>query len=161
MDFSIPQPLKAEHNEFHEELVRATQAGGDTGAAAATVAKLLHPHFLKEEEYALPPLGLLARIAARGDNFTGVDDAVAMAERLKSELPQMLAEHQEIVRALGNLVTAARAEGHAEYARFAEKLILHARTEEEVLYPAAILLGEYLKLRQEAERQGGKPAEAG
>jgi hypothetical protein len=31
-------------------------------------------------------------------------------------------------------------------ARFAEKLRLHARTEEGVLYPAAILVGEYLKL---------------
>lgn len=28
---------------------------------------------------------------------------------------------------------------------FAEKLKLHAQTEEEVLYPAAILLGEHLK----------------
>jgi hypothetical protein len=30
---------------------------------------------------------------------------------------------------------------------FAERLKQHAKTEEEVLYPAAILVGEYLKLR--------------
>jgi hypothetical protein len=35
------------------------------------------------------------------------------------------------------------------HARFAEKLMLHAKTEEEVLYPAAILVGEYLKLKLE------------
>jgi hypothetical protein len=33
------------------------------------------------------------------------------------------------------------------YARFAETLRLHAQTEEEVFYPTAIVIGEYLKLR--------------
>jgi len=37
-----------------------------------------------------------------------------------------------------------------EHARFAEKLMLHAQTEEEVLYPAAILVGEYLKVKLES-----------
>ena len=32
-------------------------------------------------------------------------------------------------------------------AEFADKLILHAQTEEEVSYPTAILIGEYLKLK--------------
>lgn len=32
-------------------------------------------------------------------------------------------------------------------ARFVEKLVLHARTEEEVLYPASILTGEYIGLK--------------
>ena len=60
MDFQIPSSLKAEHEELHSELVRATKAGGSTGEAAKEeVVKLMHPHFLKEEEYALPPLGLL------------------------------------------------------------------------------------------------------
>jgi hypothetical protein len=52
-----------------------------------------------------------------------------------------------VVAALKNLIAAAEAEKKPEYARFAEKLMLHAQTEEEVLYPAAILVGEYLKLR--------------
>ena len=34
-----------------------------------------------------------------------------------------------------------------EFVHFAEKLTLHAQTEEEVLYPASILVGDYLKLR--------------
>ena len=34
-----------------------------------------------------------------------------------------------------------------EYVKFADKLILHAQNEEEVLYPASILVGEYLKLK--------------
>jgi len=38
-------------------------------------------------------------------------------------------------------------ENKPQYAEFSEKLILHAQTEEEVMYPAAILVGEYIKLK--------------
>lgn len=65
MDFKIPEPLKAEHAELHAELVDAMRAGGHTGDAAEKVAKLLHPHFVREEEIALPPLCLLAPLANR------------------------------------------------------------------------------------------------
>ena len=59
----------------------------------------------------------------------------------------MLLEHKEIVGALEVLAEAARKEEKDEFVHFAEKLILHAQTEEEVLYPASILVSEYLKLK--------------
>ncbi|HEX6003761.1 MAG TPA: hemerythrin domain-containing protein [Burkholderiales bacterium] len=145
MAFEIPQSMKDEHDELHATLVQATKAPGATGAAARAVAAVLHPHFVKEEAYALPPLGLLASLA-RGEWTPGMRDVLAMTERLKSELPQMLAEHRAIVAALDKLHDAARAEGHSEYAQFAHDLKLHAQTEEEVAYPAAILVGEYVKV---------------
>ena len=69
-----------------------------------------------------------------------------MTDRLKAELPKMLEAHEAVVAALKTLITAAEADSKPEYARFAQKLMLHAQTEEEVLYPAAILIGKYLKL---------------
>lgn len=48
----IPRPLKLEHAELHAELVRATKAGGKTGEAAKAVAKVVHNHFVREEEFA-------------------------------------------------------------------------------------------------------------
>ena len=63
MAFRIPQPLRAEHEELHAELALATKAGGRTAEAAQVVARLMHAHFEKEEEYALPPLGLLPDLA--------------------------------------------------------------------------------------------------
>jgi hypothetical protein len=60
MTFTIPSPLKLEHEELHAELVKATRAGGRVGDAAKAVAKVLHEHFVKEEEFALPALGLLS-----------------------------------------------------------------------------------------------------
>jgi hypothetical protein len=145
----IPESLKWEHEELHAELARATKAGGKTGEAAKAVAGVLHNHFLKEEEFALPPIGLLAALA-RGEIEDEMRDVLVMTERLKAELPEMLREHQAVVTALAELTAAAKKEKLAEHARFAKKLMVHAQTEEEVLYPAAILIGEYLKLRLKA-----------
>jgi hypothetical protein len=75
---------------------------------------------------------------------------LGMTERLKAELPEMFREHQAVVAALEQLTAAAKKEQLPEHARFAEKLTLHAKTEEDVLYPAAILVGEYLKLKLES-----------
>jgi len=146
MAIAIPKPLKEEHDELHGELVHATKQPGTVGEAAKKVARLLHPHFVSEEEYALPPLGLLAAVA-RGETPAGAGQALAMAERLRKELPRMLEEHGAIVGALAALSEAAKREGKPEVARFAEKLTLHAQTEEQVLYPATLVLGEVLRLR--------------
>jgi hypothetical protein len=142
--FEIPRPLKVEHEELHAQLARATKEAGEVGAAAREVARILHPHFVSEEEFALPPLGLLRSLAA-GTIDSNMKPAIAMTRRLKSELPRMLEEHQAIVEALHALIQAATRRDRPEVAAFAEKLTLHAQTEEEVLYPAAILVGEFLE----------------
>jgi hypothetical protein len=144
--FEIPTSLKAEHKELHEALVKYTKLPGKTGVAAREVAKLLHPHFTKEEAYALPPLGLLSDLA-KGQIPTNIKDAIAMSDKLKIGFSEMLSEHEQIVSALQKLNKAAKGENHPEVMRFTENLKLHAQTEEEVLYPAAILVGEYLKLK--------------
>ncbi|MCI0429968.1 MAG: hemerythrin domain-containing protein [Rhodospirillales bacterium] len=146
MEFPIPEPLKAEHDELHAELVDATKAGGRVGQAAREVARRLHPHFTREEEFALPPLGLLAPLA-KGTVEPAMAGVLTLTDRLETDLPGMLAEHKEIVAAVGDLIAAAKAEKKPKHVRFAEQLILHARTEEEVLYPAALLVGRYVKLR--------------
>ena len=148
MNPAIPESLKLEHEELHADLVCATRAGGKTGEAAKAVAKVLHEHFIKEEEFALPPIGLLP-VLARGKVDQQMRSVLAMTDRLKTELPEMLREHQTVVAALKQLTAAAEEERLPEHARFAEKLRLHAQTEEDVLYPAAILVGEYLKLKLE------------
>ncbi len=146
MRFEIPTAMKAEHDELHSELVNATKAGGQTGEAAKAVAKVLHEHFVKEEEYALPPLGLLPALA-QGKFEPGMADVLAMTDRLEAEMPQMLAEHKQIVAALEKLVAAAKAEQRPEIVNFAEKLMLHALAEEQVAYPTALLIGRYVKVR--------------
>lgn len=155
MEFRIPVPLKAEHDQLHRELVAATKAPGRVGEAARAVAGLLHPHFVKEEEFALPPLGLLSTLA-RGEVVPGMEPVTAMTDRLEAELPAMLAEHQAIVAALEELTAAARDADDAARVEFAEKLSLHARTEEEVLYPAAILVGRWVKAQLARGKRSGR-----
>jgi hypothetical protein len=145
MEFKIPSSLKSEHEELHTGLNLVIRAGGRIGEAGEAVAEVLHPHFVKEEEYALPPLGLLC-LLAEGKLLPGMKDVLSMTDRLKAELPRMLEEHRAIVGRLGDLVEAANQDCKPEFARFAERLILHAKTEEEVFYPASILIGDLLKL---------------
>jgi Mg-chelatase subunit ChlI len=88
MALRIPQPLKKEHRELHGELVKGLRSGGKTERMARAVAKLLHPHFVKEEEFALPPLGLLSTVAKRRIT-ADMSQALAMTEKLKRELPRI------------------------------------------------------------------------
>ena len=152
MKFDIPTPLRQEHEALHDELRRATQAGGEVGSAAKELARLMHPHFVKEDEIALPPLGLLDALA-RGEHDAGFDDVLALTDRLEAELPAMLDEHRSIVGALQRLQAAAERAGRDDIVAFAHQLMQHARTEEEVMYPAARLVGRHVRLLA-AERAG-------
>jgi hypothetical protein len=51
------------------------------------------------------------------------------------------------VEALGRLADAAAREGNRQVAQFAEKLELHAQTEEQALYPAGLVVGDYVRLK--------------
>ncbi|MCE8002887.1 hemerythrin domain-containing protein [Billgrantia ethanolica] len=144
----IPESVQAEHEEIHATLVEATQASGEVGMAAKELARVLHPHFVREEQIALPPLGLLASLAA-GDQLPEavLAAALSMTDSLRAELPRMLEEHTAIRAAVERLRLAARAEHATKYERLAEQLALHAQTEEQVLYPAAILVGDIIRPR--------------
>jgi hypothetical protein len=146
MELTIPHPLKVEHEKLHETLRAATRETGDLGGAAVRVAEVMHPHFLKEEEYALPPLALLGHLA-EGVVTPDMKEVLFLTDKLKADLPQMLAEHRSIVAALEKLSAAAKDAGKTAYVDFAEALKLHAQTEEEVTYPTAILIGEYVRDR--------------
>jgi hypothetical protein len=146
MKFEIPKPMKIEHDELHADLVKATKLGGGTGEAAKAVAKVLHNHFVKEEEYALPPLGLLATLS-EGKFEPGMAEVLKMTDKLERELPTMLSEHKDIVAALEKLTEAAKAENKPDIVHFAEKLMLHAQTEEQVSYPTTLLIGRYVKTK--------------
>jgi iron-sulfur cluster repair protein YtfE (RIC family) len=144
----IPKSVQAEHEEIHATLSDATKAPGRVGIAAKELATVLHPHFVREEQIALPPLGLVAALADRRQlPATVISKALSMTDSLRSELPQMLREHKAIRAAVEKLRLAARAEGATKYERLAQQLAVHAQTEEEVLYPAAVLVGDIIRSR--------------
>lgn len=157
-----PSAMQDEHHHLHEQLAEALQAGGETQAAAAEVEAVLAPHFAEEDRYAMPPLSLL-RTLAEGGEITAAQRqaAIEMSDKLREHYDQMIKEHQQIAAALKKLAAAAKAENKPRQLAFAEALMLHARNEEEVLYPATLLLGEYLRLTapdQPANKEADAPA---
>ena len=142
----IPPSLKAEHDQLHAELDKATRELGALGEAARDLARLLHPHFVKEERYAMPALTLLPKLAWGGAN-PEMSWILPLTRRLKAELPAMLLEHKDIMAAVQRFRARAEEAQRHDYERFADELTLHAQTEEEVLYPAAELIGEFLEMK--------------
>ena len=123
-----------------------TRAPGRVGSAACELAAVLHPQFVREEQIALPPLALLAPLA-RGDASPSKRTALPMTDSPRAELPRRLEEHAAIRAATERLLEVAWAAGEARDAGVAEPLVLHARSEEDVLYPAAVLVGDLVRAR--------------
>ncbi|HVJ27173.1 MAG TPA: hypothetical protein VM493_06495, partial [Vicinamibacterales bacterium] len=139
---AIPPSLQAEHHEIHEALLEATRVRGQVGAAAKELAAVLDPHFERENEIALPPLGLLAPLASGKTR-----EALSMTDALRKEMPRMLEEHKRIRAATEKLRAVAHEEKATAQEQFTARLAAHARTEEEILYPAAILVGDIIRAR--------------
>ena len=152
MSVAVPASVRAEHQDLQVQLGRAVRESGALGDAARELARVMKPHFAKEEAFALPPLTLLPKLA-RGIVHADMAWVVAVTRRLKAERPVMLIEHKDIAALVKRFRTRAEEAQRTEYVQFANALLVHAENEEEVLYPAAILVGEYveLKLVQTAE----------
>ncbi len=148
MELKVPQSIQIEHEELHEELAHALKAGGKTAEAARAVMKILQPHMAREEEFVAPALALLGEVAA-GRFTQAMAPFAPRIAALRAELPRMLAEHGQMVEALRRLMQAAVEEKQPGFARLAQRLISHAQEEEEILYPAAILVGDALMARFE------------
>ena len=144
MALATPSVIKEEHEELHRLLSKLSAIRGRVGEEARKVEEVLKPHFEKEEELALPLLGLLKNIAEEKP----VEDpqrAAELADKFAAEYEKMLQEHIEIAKALESLETAARRAKKRTVLSFAKNLRRHAKLEEEILYPAALLIRKSLR----------------
>src|SRR5512147_1926209 len=142
MSLQVPVSLKSAHESLHAGLKRAMREPGRSGEAARRLMQILDGHMMREEKFALRPLGLLKALA-RGETPAELADAAQLVQDFKTELPQMIEEHRQIAELLRLLAREAETEGKHEYVELAEDLIQHAHLEEDVLYPAAMLVGKY------------------
>jgi hypothetical protein len=143
---AIPATIREERATIRTELANATKLAGRTGLAARALAALLQPHFDREEQIALPPLALLGPLS-RNERVASAAWVVPMTDSLRREMPKMLRDHAAIRLATQRLATAAQSEGQTLVVRFTDKLAEHARAEEELLYPAAIVVGDLVRAR--------------
>jgi hypothetical protein len=146
MSTHAAESVRNEHQKLFAAVEQAANEPGRLGRTAREVLGLLQAHFTQEEQYVLPVLELLPKIA-----WNGVTPAMAsvlpIARRLKAELPLLLLQHKDIVAALERMRFQASEAGHQDYERCAAALIRHACEEEDVHYPAAIVVGQFLELK--------------
>ena len=145
MSLQVPVSLKSGHEAIEARLKRAMSERGPVGESARRVARVLDGHHMREEKFALRPLGLLETLG-RGETPSEFAQAEELIQGLKREMPQMIDEHRQIAEALRLLAKEAEAGNKPEYIVLAEEMILHAHLEEDVLYPAALLVGKYAAL---------------
>jgi hemerythrin HHE cation binding domain-containing protein len=138
--------LSADHGDIHDRLARAARELGPIGAASQRVAGYFDRHVEAEERLVVPLLELLQPVA-QGKLNERMAQAMPLFAEFEAHLKDMVAEHHMISAALEKLVEAAHAADRAEFAALAARLVAHMRLEEEVLYPAALLVGRYLNLR--------------
>ena len=146
MELKIPRALIEDHKEMGEALERAVREGGKVGEAAQALSTVMLPHIEREEKFALPPLGLLP-LLSKGEFEYDMNEAVSLADTLKAEMPKMLSEHKAILAAITRLDEAARLEGKKQYQGLATMMKMHLDEEEQVYYPAAMLVGVYLHVK--------------
>ena len=141
----VPDSLKNGHDTLHAGLKRAMREPGQVGETARKLMQVMDGHMLREEKFALRPLGLLKALG-RGETPSDLAEAASLVTGLRREMPQMMDEHRQIAELLKLLAKNAEAQGKPEYVQFAEDMLLHAEFEEDILYPAAILIGRYAAL---------------
>lgn len=142
MPLSAPSSMEREHEEIWQLLLRVQHLSGKTGNIAEKMAKGLKAHIDREEALALPLLGILQDLA-NGKLKNGVAKrATILGVQFQKEYQGMIHGHREIHKFLESLKKVGSDEGHLTAVRFAEALEKHAKEEEEVLYPAALLAGK-------------------
>ncbi len=146
---AVPSTIKKEHESLLGKIHAMTLFRDSAGRAAIKLNELMQYHFKEEEEYVLPPLGLLPLLSS-GKLPEHSNNVILLTEKFKSQSAKIIAEHQMIKALTEEMIKADDGMRHPEMIEFEKELQQHAHTEEEVFFPAAILVGEYLKLRSMA-----------
>lgn len=143
-----PSSLEEEHKEIHEILEKILSSSGDTANMAKQVQSRLQPHFEKEEQLSIPVLGALQPYVNGTLTEETRNRAIEISQQFKQEYPTMLEEHKQIVAALDNLENTAMQENRQDAISFIADLKSHALNEEQVTYPATIIVGELQELQK-------------
>lgn len=145
----VPAQILKDHNYFLDKLKPITAYEDSTGITARELYEVMEFHFKEEEDYVLPPLGILP-LLAKGELPEESGKIILLTQKFRENREAILAEHQMIEHFLGKMMAAARSENHPELSGYEEELEKHAELEEDILFPAVLLIGDYLELRKKS-----------
>lgn len=143
MQMKTPESLREEHEEIFHELRKLSQLKDETGRSMRELHDVLKPHFEREEELAMPLLGLLLPLSA-GKEIEDVEKVLELHGKFRQAYVEMIHEHEQVRGKIAAAKRAAEREGHKDGVELMDALAHHAKIEEEVLYPAALLVGTVL-----------------
>lgn len=143
-----PSSLEKEHKEIHEKLESLVSSTGNTAAVAKEVQSVLQPHFEEEEKLSITVLGAFQPYVNGTLTEVAKDQAIQLSQQFKQKYPTMLEEHKQIVSALSKLESTAISENRQDALSLISELRNHAMNEEQVTYPATIVIGELLELKK-------------
>ena len=139
----VPLSLTEEHTTLLNMIHKISTRPDSSGRVAIKLYELLQHHFKEEENYVLPPLGLLPQLT-KGELPADTEQVIALTEKLIDQMQHMDIEHQMVRAYLNELKTAS--EKDTEVLKLEQELSKHAQMEEEILFPTSLLIGEHLKL---------------
>ena len=135
-----PESLTEEHRELFHKLGKLAGEKGETAREVKELLTVLEPHFEREEEAAMPLLGAL-RPLSEGKVVRDPSEVSSLHRKFTSEYPEMLEEHNQVKRLIDDVRNAAKKAQDVNALTMMDELEHHAAVEEEVLYPAAMLVG--------------------
>ena len=141
----VPSTILQQHDSLIMTITKWTTFGDSTARSAYRLKEIMVHHFREEEDYVLPALGVLPSIV-NGIMPAEPKELTRMIDQYKANSSHFIAEHQMIKVYMEELKAIAGKENHHGLAEFEKALTMHVREEEELLFPAVILIGEYLKL---------------
>lgn len=145
--FQVPQSIRLQHQQILARLEHYAQSKDKESAdAAQKAAAFLKEHYAKEEQFVLPPLSLLPRIA-KGEISKDMRPAIEMADRTKSALPEFSDDHTKITSLMNDLITVGKKHKNDDLVRLATRVAAQSLNDIEVNQPTTILIGDYLRRR--------------
>jgi len=149
MDLETPLSLQKEHEDLHSQMAEVRKLGGKTSQALERLVETMHHHFVYEEERAMPVLALIKELALKPHppviDQNLAKKAIKLADDWADKYNDMVKAHEKICKAAEELAEVALEENQTAAVEFSDMLINHAHVEEDVIYPAVILVGKYLK----------------
>ena len=146
----IPPSLAAEHAETIERLQSLSAHPGEVGAVARQALALYQKHEAREREYIMPPLTLLPEIAD-GKVTPDMAWALKMADQVKADRAEIFAEHTKVTDIANALLAAGQRAHDPEAVEFAKAAVADSLNDIEILEPAVVVIGDYLRAKLPAQ----------
>ena len=142
---SVPGTLGREHEDIRAQLGKAAMEPGPIGHAARRIAQYCLPHFELEERIVFPAFGVLHELASGGEVRPEMAEIMKLIDHFGSRQAYLAEQHHAITSTIEVLQEAARGERNGEIAEFANKMLAHEKTEEDITYPVVLLIGRHIR----------------